>query len=109
MLPSALFHSERGLTRCSRHRPQRNDRSRSPIYQPTTKTLTIMNIITQFIGGIAFVAGAIAMGLGVAWFNRTKLTSENDKRWDRMEAQKDTEIHELRRIAYALEKHGGAN
>jgi len=62
-----------------------------------------MNIINEFLCGIAFCAGAVTMGIGVAWFNRTKLTSENDKRWDRMEAQKDTEIEELRRIADALE------
>ena len=62
-----------------------------------------MNIITQFIGGMAFVAGAVAMGLGVSWFHRTKIKSEADKRWDTMEAQKDLEIAELRRIADALE------
>ena len=62
-----------------------------------------MNIITQFIGGLAFCAGAVAMGLGVSWFHRTRVKSETDKRWDRMEAQKGAEIEELRRIADALE------
>ena len=62
-----------------------------------------MNIITQFIGGMAFVAGAVSMGLGVSWIHRTRVKSEADKRWDRMEMQKGAEIEELRRIADALE------
>jgi len=62
-----------------------------------------MNIINEFLCGIAFCAGAVAMGLGGAWFNRKKIKSDSDTRWDRMEAQKQVEIEELRRIADALE------